>query len=198
MTSDSRLPFAVPPAIPPSTTSANPKVMQLAELFEREPELILACLESGSGDGSAVSSVVLSAAELAVARRPHYADLRYFAAHAAARGGKPGRAQDLLEQALDLNPGYRDAQILAARVALADGRFDQALAYVRQAVTDGADYPDVHLMLGDLCRQRGELLEARRAYERALSLNANLDAARLGLAALGSSGQLGGSDELPA
>jgi len=174
-------------AVPGETT-----IQRLAQLFAQEPELILAYLESASCEGSPDATAILIAARAAVSQRPEYADLHYFAAQAAVRADDPAGARDLLLRALQLNPRYNDALILAARVCMTQGQHGEALAYLRRALINGADYADVHLMLGDLWRQRDDALQARRAYQRALDLNANLAPARSGLAALNGSGAGGG------
>lgn len=168
-------------------------------LFADEPELILAVLEDE--DSSAVphaAGVVLQAARRAVNRCPRYADLHYFAAHAALRARQRPEAARLLERAIELNPRYNDALILAARVAHAQQHPLRTLEYLRQALANGADYPDVHLLLGHAWRDTGAADQARRAYTRALALNANLTAAREALVALAREDETEGDDELSA
>jgi tetratricopeptide (TPR) repeat protein len=183
-------------AAEPCKTRCAP-ASHLAQRFTREPELILACLETSDGRAGHAATV-LAAAESAMAACPTYADLPYFAAHAALQTGDLERAADLLHQALKLNPHYRDALILAARVAIDRHHPEDAFALLQQALAGGADYADVHVMLGDLWRQRGDPQAAREAYERALVLNATLTAARAALAELRAPEAAGGNDELPA
>ncbi len=173
-------------------------VHRLAPLFAREPELILAYLECPNQDPAADADTVWSAVGEALSARPTYADLHYFAARAALRFDRAGQAETLLEEALALNPRYNDALILMARVRLARNDQESALSHLRRALANGADYADVHVMLGDIWRRRGEVASARQAYTRALDLNADLPAARDGLAALPLPSQGGGADELPA
>jgi len=171
---------------------------RLARSFVREPELIRACLEPGNGAPVPNLETILAAAKQAILERPHYADLHYFAAEAALRHGDLGDARRLADGALTLNPQYRDALVLAGRVALAQEELDDAVRYVRRALHCGADYADVHVLLGDLSRARGQAAGAQAAYQRALSLNGSLRAARLALESVRAGRQDGGSDELPA
>lgn len=173
-------------------------VRRLAQLFSQEPELILASLECLEPDPTTDADVIMDAAIQAAAGRPTYADLHYFAARAAVRADHLDRAETLLEQALNLNPRYNDALILMARVCLVRENQEAALIHLRSALLNGADYADVHVMLGDLWHRRDEVARAQQAYTRALDLNANLHAAREGLAALPPSSPSGEIHELPA
>ncbi len=179
-------------------SASTMEVRRLARLFAVEPELILACMESLDQGRLNGLETILAAAQEAIAACPDFADLYYFAARAASGSGRHAEAQSLVQQALRINPQYNDALILAARVAMDQGCHDQALAQLRQALVNGADYADVHLMLGDIWRQREDLGRSREAYERALSLNVDLAAARERLAALGPATHSGGADELSA
>lgn len=191
--------FKTPPG---STDSADcssparglrPGPRDLVEAFAEEPELILACLQSGGpGSPSAVGSI-LEAAERSLGRHPQYADLHYFAARAAIDADKLEAAARLVGQALEINPEYRDALILAARVALRRGDWEEARAQLERALAFGADYPDVHTLLGEAHARAGALESARAAYERALELNPHLVEAREALATLQSSRRVGGS-----
>jgi tetratricopeptide (TPR) repeat protein len=180
------------------TPASSMEVRRLARLFAAEPELILACMESLDQGRLTGLETILAAAEQAIASSPDFADLYYFAARAASGAGHLDQARSLLEQALRINPQYNDALILAARVAMDQGRHDEAIAHLRQALVNGADYADVHLMLGDIWRLRDDLAQSREAYEKALSLNVDLAAARERLAELGPAAQCGGADELSA
>ncbi len=170
----------------------------LAEAFADEPELILACLRGTPPPSPARARQILRTARQAMALRPRYADLYYFAAQAAVVAEEPDMAAALLIQALELNPTYRDARVLAGRVALLRQRVDEARAHLTAAVASGADYPDVHLLLGQAWERGQDWSRARAAYERALTLNGNLHAAREALAALPGDGVDGVRHELPA
>lgn len=200
--------FPISPTSVPQTSSADgvgtgklrtgqAGVSRLAKLFTREPELILACLESSPEDAAEFEESVLAAAEEAVKASPKYADLHYFAARAAATLSCTERAQALVASAIRINPSYRDALILAARLAMSREQEDEALQYLRQALMHGADYADVHLMLGDIWSQREELGLAREEYARAIDLNAYFAAARERIAALSPGGMEGGGHGLP-
>ena len=173
-------------------------VRLLSRLFASEPELILACLESGDQGQSPVPETVMAAARRALDSRPDYADLHYFTAQVATQMGALDEARGFLKQALHLNPRYRDALVLAARVAIAQGETQEAIDFLRLALAAGADYADVHLMLGDLWREQDQTALARQEYERALELNDGLTLAQQGLTALGIRGDIGGGNELPA
>lgn len=170
----------------------------LAGAFSQEPELILACLEGVERESPATARLILEAARGALRQCPGYADLLYHASQAAVCAGEFETAAVLLEHALQVNPGYRDALILAARVSLRRDDWDRAQALLQTALAQGADYPDVHMLLGDVWRRKGRIADARREYERALQLNANLVSAQVALAALPPSKPSGNPDELPA
>lgn len=181
---------------PDAPTTA--KVRHLAQVFAREPELILACLHGLHQEPPAKARVILAAARLAAAEYPEFADLLYCAAQAAVAAEEYGTAEVILNDALGLNPEYKDALILAARVALLRGQPQRAVAHLERAVAAGADYPDVHVLLGNAHRQQGRLRQARAAYVRALELNGNLRAAQTALAALPPNTDTGKGHELPA
>jgi tetratricopeptide (TPR) repeat protein len=163
--------------------SSISRVNALSAQFAVEPEMILAYLEP-LGPNSSELPIIWAAAEQAVRIRPDYADLRYFAAHAAAKVGESHRACELLDDALRLNPQYNAALILAGRIYLEQNEYGAALGRLQQALAGGADYPDVHVMLGDAWRAHGDLPRAAEAYRQALHKNAHLAEARQKLAAL--------------
>ena len=168
------------------------RTRSLARQFANEPELVLAYLESPDGGSPPETETIWAAARLAVGERPDYADLLYFAGHAALQADRPAQARGLLERALELNPRYVAALILAARAAMVQGESDEALEYLRRAVFNGADYADVHVMLGNLWRERDEVTRAKDAYRHALRINAELVSARANLVALNTAGSSGG------
>ncbi len=177
---------------------ATRAVRGLAEAFAEEPELILACVRGTPPPTRSEAQQALRAARQAIALRPRYADLHHFAAHAALAAGDPDSAAGLLAQALELNPTYRDARVLAGQVALLRQRADEARIHLNLALANGADYPDVHMLLGQAWELAQDWPQARAAYERALSLNDNLLAAREALAALPDGGANVVRHELPA
>jgi len=166
-----------------SARSNLSRLNALSAQFASEPEMILACVEP-LAPNSPELPLIWAAAEQAVRARPDYADLRYFAAHAALQTGQPRRARELLKDAVRLNPQYTAALILAGRICAQQNEPEAALIYLQQALVGGADYPDVHMMLGDLWQTRGELARARQSYIRALAKNPDLADARQKLAAL--------------
>ena len=171
---------------------------KLAQAFGREPELVLACLQSVHQSPVARAKRVLEAASAALAEHPDYADLRYYAAQAAIAAGEFETAAALLEQALLINPGYRDALLLAARLALVSRPVGEARARLQGALSAGADYPDLHMLMGSVWQREGNLGEARASFQRALELNPNLTVARAALAGLPTTSPSGKNDELPA
>lgn len=161
-----------------------PNIRALAEQFASEPEMILAYLEPLAPD-SPEMPLIWAAAERAARDRPDYADVHYFAAHAAVQVGDVQRARELLNNALRINPQYDAALILGGRICLQQNEYEGALRHLLRAVAAGADYPDVHVMLGDAWQGRGAMDKAAAAYRRALAQNAGLIEARQKLAALG-------------
>jgi tetratricopeptide (TPR) repeat protein len=183
----------------PPNVGPDLAMRQLARAFACEPELIAACLQGTlPEEQSTPARTVLGAAQLALRSRPDYADLHYHAGQAAIAACEYEAAAELLDGALRLNPDYQDALILAAHVALLRRQHGSAKKLLLNALAKGADYPDVHLRLGDACRAEGDWGQARAAYERALTLNANLSAARTALAALPATETSGKNDELSA
>ncbi len=181
-----------------TTSAATPGTGALADQFIREPELILACLQ-GVGTGRMVTAHrILKAALAALARKPNYADLNYYASYAAVSVDDLATAERLAEQAIEINPHYRAAAVQAARIALRRNDIERARHHLERAVEIGADYADVHTMLGNVWRRGGHAERARGAYERALRLNSNLAEARVALAALPENPDHGVRDELPA
>ncbi len=108
-----------PPAARGYRTCRGPRdqiVRRLAGAFTREPELVLACVESSSAQPAVDAHTVVEAGCRALAECPDYADLTYFTAQAAVTAGEYGTAELLSERALELNPSYVDAMLLAARL----------------------------------------------------------------------------------
>jgi tetratricopeptide (TPR) repeat protein len=181
-----------PPAAQTSRAASAPEISArnslsrlnaLSAQFASEPEMILAYLEPLAPNSSELP-LIWAAADQAIRVRPDYADLRYYAAHAAVQIGDAHRARELLKDAVRLNPQYNDALILAGRLCLQQNDPEAAVANLQQALAGGADYADVHVMLGDAWQARGDLARAAEAYREALGKNADLAEARCKLAAL--------------
>jgi tetratricopeptide (TPR) repeat protein len=165
-------------------TTARRTRQRLSAAFSAEPELISACLEGADGEAAQQAQSIFSAAEIAQAGQPTYADLSYHAARAALAASRYAAAARLVAQALRVNPAYDDARVLAARVELHFGCAHDARRHVEAVLASGADYPDVHALLGRACQQERDWEGARRAYARALALNPALAEIRAALAAL--------------
>jgi tetratricopeptide (TPR) repeat protein len=155
----------------------------LAARFARDPALIGDML-GGVAAGAAELGAIVAAARIAADAAPERADVCCHAADAEWRAGNRGAAQTLVNRALRASPDHPGALVRGAEYLRARGENARALAQLRRAVARGADDAEVHCLLGDLWRERGEWLSARRAYRRALELNAGLTAARAGLAAV--------------
>lgn len=166
----------VAPATPASDTPADAETRAMAALFVREPELVLAHLESSPFGGPGPARV-LAAAEYALSLKPRYADLHYFAGHAARHAGDLARAAALLSRSLELNPWYKDALILAGRVAQERGDLERARRLLESAITIGADYPDVRALLRDVRLAQGEVAAANETYARTINDADEADAA---------------------
>ena len=94
------------------------------------------------------------------------------------------RAESLLRKALAANPSLVEASLRLGRVLTQLQRPEEALPHLRQAAagsTDRASTYYAHLFLGDATLALGQLEEARRQYQNAITIFPDSQAARLAL-----------------
>jgi tetratricopeptide (TPR) repeat protein len=104
----------------------------------------------------------------AAAERPDYAEAWAYLGHARERLGEDG--QEALDSALTLDPDSLAANLFAALHFAEDGRPEMALLYLHNASRLDPTRAEIQLELGNVLAEMGDLVSARRHYERALSL----------------------------
>lgn len=151
----------------------------LGEILAAEPEFVEAFLGLPESDiDPSVFALLARTLDRALERQPDYADLRYHCSRVYDRLGRTDEAIAAAEHAVRANPRYVQALIQLGRLYAATERGAEAIERLRAAIDAGGDYPDVHYLLGELYRRRGDVGRARRAFERALTLNADFAQAR--------------------
>jgi len=80
-------------------------------------------------------------------------------------------ALQLIEDVLPYRPHDPDLNARAAQVCMQLGRPDDAVEYVQTLLEGAPDVASHHSMLGRIERERGDLVAARRAFEKALELD---------------------------
>lgn len=135
--------------------------------FEDEPAYTLvaagralASLEEWALAGEAFSH--------AAAERPDYAEAWAYLGHARERMGEDG--QEALDSALTIDPDSLSANLFAALHFAETGRPEMALIYLHNASRLDPARAEIQLELGNVLAEIGDLVSARRHYERALSL----------------------------
>ncbi len=158
---------------------------RLSDAILAEPDFVEAILSVPESEvDSEVFSAMASILEKALQKRPEYADLHY---HCGVVYRRIGQSQDAIrhaEEAVRINPRYVNALILLAQLYGQTDRLSAGIERLEQAIAAGGDYPDVHYLIGQLYQSSGDLHRARAAYERALDLNQQYQAARDALSSL--------------
>ncbi|MFO0972331.1 MAG: tetratricopeptide repeat protein [Phycisphaerae bacterium] len=176
---------AVTPATPDTATLDTAAIERLGQVVLNEPDFVEAFLAlPRTGLDREVFAVLARTLEWATARQPELADLHYHCSRIYERLGQTRAAIDAAHRAVSAEPRFVQALIQLGRLY---GETDQTLDAIDRlhaAIDAGGDYPDVHYLLGRLHQRRGETPSARRAFERALTLNAGYRAAREALAEL--------------
>jgi len=160
-------------------------IERLANIIIQEPDFVEAflALPVTEQDGEIFSDLA-AILEQALARHPEYADLHHHCGEIYRRLGRGLDAIAHAERAVQINPQYVKALILLAELYGQTERYHDAVHRLEQAVRAGADYPDVHYLIGEFCKNGRHLDRARQAYQRALDLNTDYQAAREALAML--------------
>ena len=158
---------------------------QLGKSILKEPDFVETFLSLPVSDvDEEVFSGLAATLELALGKHPEYADLHY---HCGAVYRRLGKSQDAIahaERAVEINPRFVKALILLAELYNQTNRYRDGVERLEQAVRAGGDYSDVHYMIGRLCENNRCLDDARKAYQRALDLNGDYQAAREALDSL--------------
>lgn len=104
---------------------------------------------------------------------------------AAARGLKNATAELTAWTALSrVNPMQADVELGLGRVLLANGRYKEALELGKQLVAGYPEYANARLLLAQAQQLTGQLSEADASYRQAISMDAWLNEAYQGLAAM--------------
>lgn len=101
-----------------------------------------------------------------------------------AKRGRPESALDAFDGALGLKPGSPAAQIGRAGALLDLGRYDEAETSVNLALEKRPRHLYAYVLLGDISRARGDLDQARWAYNRCINIDPRSKAARVARQAL--------------
>jgi len=96
--------------------------------------------------------------------------------------GELEQANSCYQRALELDPEMAEGWYLSGRLAMDAGLLEEAELLVAKATELAPDVANYALMLGTLNAMGGRHDEARTYYERALSLDASLNQAYLGIA----------------
>jgi putative PEP-CTERM system TPR-repeat lipoprotein len=99
-------------------------------------------------------------------------------------GGQTEGAMVELETAWRQDPGQVSAGVSLTQLYLQQNRLPQALTLARDLTRRYPAHAGLHNLLGDVLQRSGQTAPARQAYEKALSLDPKLPAARLQLARL--------------
>lgn len=117
----------------------------------------------------------------AVASGPPSPIAHYNYASSLARTGRPAEAIKQFEATLRLSPRHKGAHYNLANALFESGRYDEAIATYRQALVFEPNNARIHMHLGDALNARGDCAGAIAALQRAVGLDAALEAARVGL-----------------
>ena len=160
-------------------------IRQLAEYVSSEPDFIETFLALPPSDtDEELFGLVLSILQTALEYHADYADLHYYAGVASWRLGRSEQAREYTAEAVRINPRYTKALIHLSEIDTHQGEIDEAIANLQRAVLAGADFPDIHARLGDLMKQRGMNVPARKHYTRALELKPHYPRATDGMDSL--------------
>lgn len=158
---------------------------RLGQAIAEEPDFVISFLALPPTDmDQEVFSTLAATLERALQAHPEYADLHYHCGEVYRRLGRRMEAIDQAEKAVRINPRYVNALILLADLYAQTDQWAMGAERLEQAIRTGADYPDVHCMLGQLYKVGGRVGEARKAFQRALSLNSRYRPAQEAIASL--------------
>lgn len=172
--------------VPESTPELDEdSIERLGRIVVEDPDFIEAFLSLPESEiDPEIFSTLAATLELVLENHPEFADLHYHCGAVYRRLGHRLDAIEHTERAVEINPQYVTALIQLAELYSQTDQWAMAVERLEQAINAGGDYPDVHLLLGQLCQAGGRIDRARRAFQRALDLNRDYEAARDSLNAL--------------
>lgn len=98
-------------------------------------------------------------------------DYSYMLALLALREGDHAKAQQWLEQALELRPSHLNSAVRLAVLKVQAGNYERAYGLLRLALQHYPNYPDLHYSLARICLLMGRRDEAHDLMQSALELN---------------------------
>ncbi len=163
----------------------NAWIEQIATIVQRDPEFIDAFLSLPQESVNVcVYENLLRTLEQALQHLPEHAELHYHCGRVLDRLDRPFEAIKQNERAIDLDPTCIRAFIELGKLYQKTNRKADATSRLEEAVRAGADYADVHFLLGNLYRDQGRILKAKKAYRSAIALNKRYEKAKQALSAL--------------
>ncbi len=158
---------------------------ELSRVIETDPDFVDAFLSIPVGRvDETIFAMLLKTLEAALERQPEQVELHYHCGRVLQRLGRRQDAINRNERAVQIDPTFTRPLIELARLYQQTDRRADATTRLEQAIAAGAEYADVYYLLGNLCREQGQVGRARSAYRRALLLNDRYEAASKALEAL--------------
>jgi tetratricopeptide (TPR) repeat protein len=152
---------------------------RLGQIVIEDPDFIEAFLSLPESDiDPEVFSTLAATLELTLESHPEFADLHYHCGAVYRRLGRRLDAIEHTERAVEINPQYVTALVQLAELYAQTDQWAMGVERLEQAIAAGGDYPDVHLLLGKLYQAGGRTDHARKAFQRALTLNRDYEEAR--------------------
>ncbi len=160
-------------------------IEELSRVIEADPGFVDAFLSIPADQvDEQVFAMLLQTLESALERQPEHAELHFHCGRVQDRLGRCEDAIDANERAVAIDPTFTRALIELGRLYQQTDCNADAATRLEQAIAAGAEYADVYFLLGNLYRERGEVIRARNAYRQALTINDGYEAAQQALAAL--------------
>lgn len=154
----------------------------LSKTIEDDPEFAEAFFEiDDDGVNDSVYQMLVGVLMQAIQRSPQRARLHYLCGAALAQLNRSDDAIAAVEQAVSIDPRYVKALILLAKLYECSERPLDAASRLEKTILLGAEYADTYYLLGNLYCDTGQIERARWAYEQALRINSNYEAARKAL-----------------
>lgn len=94
------------------------------------------------------------------------------------RVGDVDRAEQLLEQAIELMPGHLNSCLRLAILKIAEGELDRAYGLLRRTLANHPTYADLRVSLAKVCMLMGKQQEAHELMNAALEINPRYAEAR--------------------
>lgn len=97
------------------------------------------------------------------------------------REGKPHKAEARYRYVLDIDPDNVVCNNLMGMLCRQLQRYDEAVRYIQTAIKAAPDDAKAHVNLGQAYLMQGDFTQSANSFQNALSLNPNLESARVGL-----------------